>query len=247
VLTLRPASRGFKSHQWIRTLASVERERQPVSVSFGGELNGGLGEDAGVPSLIPQAMATGSLRRKSHPSVPVGTVALLRPWQPSDAGAVVEAFTDPEIQRWHVRRADSVDEARQWITSWRAGWGKETQLNWALVDRSTGSLMGRVSLKSVDLHDGSAGVAYWMVPAWRGHGLCSQAVIALCQWAFKEAGFHRIGLDHSVLNGASCRVAVKAGFYAEGICKGAALHADGWHDMHRHALLAAPAGAAQPV
>ena len=178
-------------------------------------------------------MATGSLRRKSHPSVPVGTVALLRPWQPSDAGAVVEAFTDPEIQRWHVRRADSVDEARQWITSWRAGWGKETQLNWALVDRSTGSLMGRVSLKSVDLHDGSAGVAYWMVPAWRGHGLCSQAVIALCQWAFKEAGFHRIGLDHSVLNGASCRVAVKAGFYAEGICKGAALHADGWHDMHR--------------
>jgi len=29
--------------------------------------------------------------------------------------AVVEAFGDLEIQRWHVRRADSVDEARQWI------------------------------------------------------------------------------------------------------------------------------------
>ncbi|WP_240760965.1 GNAT family N-acetyltransferase [Mycolicibacterium sp. CR10] len=201
----------------------------------------------GVPSLVSPAIAAGSLRRSSHPSVPVGTDALLRPWQPSDADAVVKAFTDPDIQRWHVRRADSVDEAQQWITSWRAGWDEESQLNWALVDRSTDSLMGRVSLKGVDLHDGSAGVAYWMVPAWRGRGLCSQAVIALCQWAFNEAGFHRIGLAHSVFNGASCRVAVKAGFRAEGIRKGAALHADGWHDMHQHALLAAPAGTTQPV
>ena len=39
-------------------------------------------------------------------------------------------------------------------------------------------------------------------------------------------------------NPASCRVAVKAGFREEGVRRGAALHADGWHDMHVHALLA---------
>jgi RimJ/RimL family protein N-acetyltransferase len=191
-----------------------------------------------VPSLIPPAMAAGSLRRSPHPSVPVGAIAVLRPWLLSDADAVVDAFCDPEIQRWHVRRADSVDEAWQWITGWKAGWADEAQLNWALVDRASDSLMGRVSLKGVDFHDGSAGVAYWMVPAWRGRGLCSQAVLALCQWAFNEAGFHRIGLAHSVANLASCRVAAKAGFRVEGIRQDAALHADGWHDMHVHALLA---------
>jgi RimJ/RimL family protein N-acetyltransferase len=164
--------------------------------------------------------------------------AVLRPWQLSDAEAVVQAFTDPEIQRWHVRRFDSVDEAQQWITGYQAGWAKELEFNWALIDRTSDSLMGRVSLKSVDLHDGSAGVAYWMVPAWRGRGFCSQAVIALCQWAFNAAGFHRIGLEHSVANTASCRVATKAGFHEEGIRREAALHADGWHDMHEHALLA---------
>lgn len=111
-------------------------------------------------------------------------------------------------------------------------------MNWALADRASDSLVGRVSLKSVDLHDGSAGVAYWMVPAWRGRGLCSQAVIAVCRWAFNEAGFHRIGLEHSVANAASCRVATKAGFSSEGIRREAALHVDGWHDMHGHALLA---------
>lgn len=192
----------------------------------------------GVPSLIPPAIAAGSLRQSPQPSVPMGTTAVLRPWQLSDAEAVVEAFADPEIQRWHVRRFDSADEARQWITGWKAGWADEAELNWALVDCASDSLMGRMSLKSVDLHDGSAEVAYWMVPAWRGRGFCSQAVITLCQWAFNEVGFHRVGLAHSVANVASCRVATKAGFHAEGTRREAALHADGWHDMHEHALVA---------
>lgn len=195
-----------------------------------------------VPSLIPPAITKGSLSRSPQPSVLVGATATLRPWLLSDADAVVEAFSDPEIQRWHVRRADSVAEARQWITSWIVSWVDEAQLNWALVDRASDSLMGRVSLKGVDLHDGSAGVAYWMMPAWRGRGLCSQAVLSLCQWAFNEAGFHRIGLAHSVANLASCRVAIKAGFRVEGIRRDAALHADGWHDMHMHALLANQVG-----
>ncbi|OBC01821.1 hypothetical protein A5784_17100 [Mycobacterium sp. 852013-50091_SCH5140682] len=67
----------------------------------------------GVPSLIPPAIAAGPLRQSPQPSVPIATTAVLRPWQLSDAEAVVEAFVDPEIQRWHVRRCDSADEARQ--------------------------------------------------------------------------------------------------------------------------------------
>lgn len=163
---------------------------------------------------------------------------MLRPWLLTDAAAVMDAFGDPDIQRWHVRRADSVDEASQWIRAWQSGWADESQLNWALVDRASDFLLGRMSLKAVDLHDGSGGLAYWVVPASRGRGLCSAAAIALCQWAFNEAGFHRIELEHSISNAASCRVAAKAGFRQEGIRRGAALHADGWHDMHVHALLA---------
>ena len=187
---------------------------------------------------MPPAIAAGFLSRSGHPSIPVGAMAVLRPWVLADAEAVKETFCDPVIQRWHVRRADSVDEARQWIEVWQAGWANEAESNWALVDDASGSLMGRVSLKGVDLHDGSAGAASWMVSAFRGRGVCSQAVQALCQWAFDDAGFHRIGLAHSVANAASCRVAVKAGFHEEGIRRGAGLHMDGWHDMHVHARLA---------
>lgn len=62
--------------------------------------------------------------------------------------------------------------------------------------------------------------------------------MVLCRWAFEEAGFHRMGLEHSIGNPASSRMAVKAGFREEGIRRGAGLHADGWHDMHVHARLA---------
>jgi RimJ/RimL family protein N-acetyltransferase len=182
-----------------------------------------------MPSVIPPTVVAGSLRRTPQPAVPVTAIAVLRPWQLSDADAVVEAFSDPEIQRWHVRRADSADEARQRITGWKAGWAAETQLNWALVDCATDSLVGRVSLKDVDLHDGSAEMACWMVPAWRGRGLCSQAVSTVCHWAFNDAGFHRIALEHSVANVASCRVAAKAGFRAEGLRRGSHCAA-GHHD-----------------
>ncbi|WP_344255540.1 GNAT family protein, partial [Mycolicibacterium llatzerense] len=89
-----------------------------------------------------------------------------------------------------------------------------------------------------DRGDGLAGVAYWMLPAARGRGLCTTAVKVVCRWAFEEAGFHRIEVDHSTRNEASCRVAMKSGFREEGIRRSAALHVDGWHDMHVHALLA---------
>lgn len=191
-----------------------------------------------MPKLVAPTIVAGSLSRSAQPSIPVGHTAALRPWLVTDAAAVAAAFGDPDIQRWHVRGADSAEEARQWIIGWQGGWADESQMHWALVDPATDELLGRMALKGVDLRDGSAGLAYWMVPAARGRGLCPQAVIALCRWAFDEAGFHRIEIEHSTANVASCRVALKAGFREEGIRRGAALHADGWHDMHFHGLLA---------
>lgn len=52
---------------------------------------------------------------------------------------------------------------------------------------------------------------------------------------FTHVGLPRIDLEHSKLKAASCRVAIKAGFVAEGTKRSSALHADGWHDIHLHA------------
>jgi [ribosomal protein S5]-alanine N-acetyltransferase len=87
--------------------------------------------------------------------------------------------------------------------------------------------------------DGSVLLRPWGpddAPAARGKGVAPRAVDAMASWAF-EAGFYRLALAHSTVNTASCRVAEKAGFAAEGVRRGAWLLADGRHDAHSHARL----------
>jgi ribosomal-protein-alanine N-acetyltransferase len=196
-----------------------------------------LGDDWPVPNLVAPAIAEQSLARSGQPSIRVSDAAVLRPWALEDADAVIRAFADPAIQRWHVRRLDSVSEAHALITAWLAAWATESECHWALVAKTHEALLGRVALKGVNRLDGSAGVAYWVVPAARGRGLCANAVAAVSEWAFRDAGFHRLSIEHSTANPASCRVALKAGFIVEGVRRGAAQHMDGWHDMCLHSRL----------
>ncbi|GGP14410.1 hypothetical protein GCM10012278_70100 [Nonomuraea glycinis] len=67
--------------------------------------------------------------------------------------------------------------------------------------------------------------------------MASRALTALSVWALGEAGFHRLHLDHSTRNHASCRVAVRSGFRLEGTKRSDAVHADGRHDMQLHARI----------
>jgi RimJ/RimL family protein N-acetyltransferase len=87
------------------------------------------------------------------------------------------------------------------------------------------------------LGGGLAQVSYWTLPRARGRGVAVAATRRLARFAFDDLGLVRLELMHSTVNPASCRVASKAGFAAEGVARQALQHADGWHDMHRHARL----------
>lgn len=189
-----------------------------------------------MAELVAHTVVPGTLAGTPQPTFALGDGVELRPWTDRDAPGLRAAYADPAIQRWHVREIGSLDEARELIAAWRRGWGQEQRLEWAIAD-AAGELLGRLALKDLVLFDGIAVVAYWTVPAARGRGLAPRAVTAVSRWAF-AVGFRRLELEHSTLNPASCRVAEKAGFDAEGTRLGAALHADGHHDMHTHARLA---------
>ena len=190
-----------------------------------------------VPSLTSPVIPGGRLARSAQPVLPADGGLVLRPWRPGDARAVAAAYADPAIQRWHARRVDSEDEARDLILRWQRSWPAETGANWAVTRDDGGEVAGRVALRSMTLEEGRAECAYWTAPSARGSGVAPRALTALCLWAFGEIGFHRLDLVHSLANAASCRVAAKAGFAAEGVQRSATLHADGWHDMHLHARI----------
>ncbi|MEV6360569.1 GNAT family N-acetyltransferase [Nocardia asteroides] len=158
----------------------------------------------------------------------------LRPWNDDDAPAVFKAFQDPAIRQWHVRTAESIDEVRQWILSWRSAWSTGNG-QWTVTN--DGEVTGRIGLRQSDLSEGVTELAYWTLPAWRGHAIAPRAANTLIRWAFDDIGFDRIELTHSVRNPASCRVAAKCRFPLEGTLRGAGRHHDGRHDMHLHARL----------
>ncbi|GIH19008.1 acetyltransferase [Rugosimonospora africana] len=159
---------------------------------------------------------------------------LIRPWRPSDRSAVVAAFADPAIQRWHCRSMTD-EEAAGWISSWPRRWRDETDAAWAVLDAAT--VVGQIGLRRVDLAEGVASVSYWVLPDARGRRIAPRALGTLATWSFRTLGLHRLQLSHSTANRASCRVAQHAGFVPEGTKRGEARHADGWHDMHLHARL----------
>jgi RimJ/RimL family protein N-acetyltransferase len=98
-------------------------------------------------------------------------------------------------------------------------------------------VLGRIALHGLNFDGGIADISYWVLPAARGAGVASRALSALTAWALDDIGFHRLQLDHSTRNHASCRVATKSGYLLEGTKRSAAVHDDGRHDMHLHARI----------
>ena len=190
-----------------------------------------------MPILVDPCRPPGFLRALEQPLIDVDDELSLRSWRERDAEVVRAAFDDPDIQRWHVRRLDSVDEAREWVAMWATRWARETDASWAIVDRRDDRPVGQVGLRSVSLFDGIARVSYWVLPRARGAGVAVRAARAVTGWTFDVLGLHRLSLEHSTANPASCRVATKLGFALDGTLRGSAPHTDGWHDMHVHSRL----------
>jgi RimJ/RimL family protein N-acetyltransferase len=186
-----------------------------------------------MPSLVQPWVAPGRLAAQDQPLLSAPDL-VLRPWHPDDRATVVAAYADPAIQRWHCRSM-SDSEAEDWIAHWPVRWRQETGAGWAVVRGA--DVVGQISLRRLVLGPGQAEVSYWVLPAARGQRVAVRALSAVAGWCFEWLGLHRLELEHSIANGASCRVAERAGFASEGTKRAEVRHADGWHDMHAHARL----------
>lgn len=163
---------------------------------------------------------------------------LLRPWRETDAPAVRDALRDPAIAQWNPQGGGPIDDesALLWVRR-RADWSAGDHASMAVTAGAGGVLLGSVSLHHI--HHGDASIGYWTVPAARGRGVAVRAVVRLTDWAFTEVGLHRVELCHAVANAASCRVADRAGYPAEGTLRESYRYGDGRrHDEHLHARLA---------
>jgi [ribosomal protein S5]-alanine N-acetyltransferase len=186
--------------------------------------------------LIPSVLASRAIGSRQQPTIPLAENLTLRPWMKSDAAFVVEAFSNPDIERWHFRRYESTAEAEEWIAAEQAGWVAETCASWAITSPTRHSPIGRVAVH-VSPNEGTGEITYWVVPSARRQRAAARAAVAATGWAH-DVGIHRVQLQHSTQNEVSGMVAMRAGFVREGVRRSATLHADGWHDMMVYSHLA---------
>lgn len=190
-----------------------------------------------MPHLVDPVVAAGRMRAAQQRTLDADNGISLVPWHATHSDAVMRAFADPEIQRWHLRAISSTDEAREWIRRWRDAWRAETDASWAVTNAATGRVLGNGAVREINLGLGWAQLTYWVLPAARGAGVASAATRRLVRWSFDDLGLHRLEIVHSLRNATSCRVATNAGGVLEGTLRDGMRHADGWHDMHLHAVI----------
>ena len=113
-----------------------------------------------------------------------------------------------------------------------AGWASGDAPVWGIRESEGGRHLGSIGWRR-RLGD----VGFWLDVAARGRGVMSEAVTAVCDWAFETQAVASIGWEAVAGNVASARVARATGFRYTGERPVEVAFRDGSHPMGWHAVL----------
>ena len=170
----------------------------------------------------------------------------LRPFEAGDIPAVYALAREKAIaDTTLVPHPYARDDAEAFVKRTRDWWREDEAYVFAITDRASGDLRGAMGIHPVPQHK-RAELGYWIgLPFW-GRGIATAALKLVIQFGFETLDLNRIEAGHFDHNPASGAVMRKAGMFPEGIRRGAALHRDGFKNLHWFAILRADYDAAPP-
>jgi len=140
---------------------------------------------------------------------------VLRPLELDDANALYAAHSDPEAHHyWGSPAHKSIEETRAYLEETLA---RPSTYGWAITENG-GEALGRVAL--FVLRDGVGEFGIIMRREAHGRGLASKTIKLVEDFAFHEAGMHRLMADIDPDNSASMSLFLRAGFQREGLLRG---------------------------
>lgn len=143
---------------------------------------------------------------------------LLRSPRMDDAADYYAYARDVENSRfvlWEAHRSlmDSRFALRSLISQNKRG----LPPTFAIELKAEARMIGTIGFQWVDLSQMSAEVGYTIARRLWNHGLATEALRRLSDYAFKELKLEKLEARHDVLNPASGRVMLHAGFHLEGM------------------------------
>jgi ribosomal-protein-alanine N-acetyltransferase len=144
----------------------------------------------------------------------------LRAPSADDADAVFALFADPEVMRyWSRPPMTTRDEAEGLIAEILDGFSRRTVLNWMVVSRQDGALLGTCALFRIDPRHRRAEIGYSLRRDQWGRGLAAEAVSLMLDWSIRTLGLHRLEADIDPRNDGSRRLLERLGFTSEGLLR----------------------------
>ena len=149
-------------------------------------------------------------------------VCSIRQYEPEDAEALWEAARESvgEVSRWlswcHAQY--SMAEAVEWIRSRAPLAAEGREYTFAIVG-SDGRFLGGCGLNQINRLHRLANLGYWVRTSATRHGVATDAVRQVAEFAFGNTDLVRLEIVCAVGNDASQRVAERAGAVREGILR----------------------------
>ena len=157
----------------------------------------------------------------------------LRTVDESDVDFLHQLVNDPRVRRG-IAAVDPVTHAqeREWVDSR----GDGDDINFVICDDS--DPVGTIGLKPPNITTGASEVGYIVAPDDWGNGYATDALRAICGYAFEERRLHKVYANAYETNPASCRVLENVGFEKEGVHRDQGFVAGEHVDVFRYGLLA---------
>lgn len=164
---------------------------------------------------------------------------LLRRFTVDDADDMYHGWaSDPEVTKYltwpcHTSVEATADLLNKWVQDYEDG----SVFQWAIELKETGAVIGNIAAVKLDETIDSIEIGYCMSRRYWGRGIMPEALRAVMNYLFDEAGINRIVAIHDVNNPKSGRVMQKAGMLKEGVLRQAGRNNQGVCDLVCYATL----------
>ena len=155
---------------------------------------------------------------------------LLRPLALDDQVSIAISANDRDIQRWFPLPFPYTEShANSWVKD-----SIQRQSNGSgfvsVIDYQD-KFCGLLDVKRVEWIGKTCEISYWIALGARRQNLASTSLAMMAQYLMNNINFNRIEVRISTENSASQGVAIKAGFFREGIARNAGITNSGQTDL----------------
>lgn len=168
----------------------------------------------------------------------VGENYLLRFAVPDDAERLFALAEDPAVTRFFSWGPyTSIDQPLKYIEALQAKRDSGQLLEFVIVERASGDIVGVTGLTEFSLRDRRAVVGSWLGHRYWGTGVNLASKSLVLGLGFRHLGLARISSYSHVRNGRSKSALQRIGFVNEGVLHSWHRHNGEAQDVHIHCLL----------